>query len=669
MNFVKITATDFLTFRELDYDFQTGQSVLVKGENLTDAGQESNGSGKSAFAAIIEYCLLHTTSRKTLDKDLVTRGQRSSYLSMLINCPDRREQLLIERMIDTKNGGSSQLSLNGEILYSFEDRQVSEIDKYIERWVGINASDIQNYFLISKFKYTSFYSSSNTSLNQLIGRFSNAAIIDGIDKDIEAEAAKLNNKRAVMNDSKNKTLGSIEAYNTQLKSALLVTKEELYQAELRNIDALIADKDRSITANLEKIQLKITEAQQVNHEITLSKETILNTNKELQATKIKDFDEVYKTFDTQINEFKLAAEAKNQAYKDNTTQKHELLLMLQQIELNLKGKVVCPKCNHEFVVGREDVDIATEKEVAEETRALITEFDEQINAIKSSMAVIEDDIKERVNSRKLIENEEKILRETKRRIELKVYELERSTTNLVNKVNIINDDITLIRTQISRIEGEIKALELSKKKLDVNSFDNKEQVESIKTIIARHEQDIVDIDNNMQSVLDEVTELRKWIVIFKEFRQHLSIKVLKILQGHTNKFLEDLKTDLRVKIEGYKVKGDGEKSDKITVSIMRDGDIYDFNTFSGGERARLEAAVILAVQKAINSTHKFGGLDFLFIDEVLESADSLGVTQLMKAFNELPKTILLTTHVPVNSFEFPVLLVRKENKYSKIIQQ
>lgn len=45
---VRLRLVNFLSFKELEYDFENGP-VLLMGENRSDEGQESNGSGKRRF--------------------------------------------------------------------------------------------------------------------------------------------------------------------------------------------------------------------------------------------------------------------------------------------------------------------------------------------------------------------------------------------------------------------------------------------------------------------------------------------------------------------------------------------------------------------------------------------------------------------------------------------
>ena len=70
MRLEKIVLKNFLTYKELEYDFKRAP-LLVQGKNLTEEDQESNGSGKSGIFTGIEFCIAGSNSRDVRDKELV----------------------------------------------------------------------------------------------------------------------------------------------------------------------------------------------------------------------------------------------------------------------------------------------------------------------------------------------------------------------------------------------------------------------------------------------------------------------------------------------------------------------------------------------------------------------------------------------------------------------
>ena len=70
----KLEAKDFQSFEALSYDFEIGKAILIEGENRTDEGQKTNGSGKTSFAEMIYYLLLGSSSTGKRDLKLVRWG-------------------------------------------------------------------------------------------------------------------------------------------------------------------------------------------------------------------------------------------------------------------------------------------------------------------------------------------------------------------------------------------------------------------------------------------------------------------------------------------------------------------------------------------------------------------------------------------------------------------
>ena len=99
---VRLKLVNFLSFKELEYDFENGP-VLLMGENRSDEGQESNGSGKTAIQSAIEKCWLDYTSRRGVrDVDLIRRGQDEAGFESWVYCPGRDGRVLKKRTFTRK---------------------------------------------------------------------------------------------------------------------------------------------------------------------------------------------------------------------------------------------------------------------------------------------------------------------------------------------------------------------------------------------------------------------------------------------------------------------------------------------------------------------------------------------------------------------------------------
>ena len=146
----------------------------------------------------------------------------------------------------------------------------------------------------------------------------------------------------------------------------------------------------------------------------------------------------------------------------------------------------------------------------------------------------------------------------------------------------------------------------------------------------------------------------------------LANKSLEIIEFHCNRYLHDMGSDLKVKIDGFKVLADGSIKDEITAKVVR-GQERTFSSFSGGEQGRLLFASILANRHMINSTHPYGGLDFLSVDEVFEGVDGIGLASLVQSAKQLEVACMIVTHVTDRENDSEdILTIVKENGISNI---
>ena len=148
MKLVKLKLENFLTYEELEYNFED-KALLVQGINLTDKNQKSNGSGKSAIQTGIEFALTASNSRGVNDVELVTYGFDKSKVQLFIECESRKETLEIEWTIKTKGSNLLSLKINENEL-SFSN--VNDGKKQILNWLGISKEDLFNYLTLSLVK-------------------------------------------------------------------------------------------------------------------------------------------------------------------------------------------------------------------------------------------------------------------------------------------------------------------------------------------------------------------------------------------------------------------------------------------------------------------------------------------------------------------------------------
>lgn len=716
MKLKRIKAKNFLTYEELDYNF-VDKPLMIQGLNLTDDKQKSNGSGKSSIQSMVEFCLTGDNSRGVRDNELVRFGCKESFLDLFIDCENRGERLHISWRVKIK--GSNQLSLHiskdkenwEEVVFS----NVNDGKKWIIDWVGISKNDIFNYFIINKTRFKSFFKSSNKEKVELINRFSDASIIDGIEN---VDKVALEEEYDILRDSILKSEGKLQLLQENLfkesnrdfefelnqKTKEYKESNEEIEEEIEelnsNIESLkesILNSNTNISLSKESISIKLQEKSKLENDISLFKETIEPFNSELLNAQVSVNNFVKKEYlseldeaEKEIEEIEFKIISKKEKLSENESNKNKVSKLLNEIDIKLSGKITCPSCSHEFI---KDKNVSIEKLNENKSKAktintnllkLEKRFNEEILALdksleKPKLRLIEiDDLKKSDNEdyNKLLLSVNNINTKINSKnnelksLELKLMSLCREISSLEEKmstkklyVSKINQDINNINSEISNYKKDIESnLNFIS---SLTKGDNKSKLNEIKLDIKSLEKEKFQKEIDLKNLEDKLFKLNEWENNFKQFKMYIANLSLETMEYHCNRYLEGMGSDLKAKFEGYKVLANGTIKDEITSKVIRN-DERTFGSFSGGEQGRLLFASILANRHMINMTHPYGGLQFLSIDEIFEGVDSLGLQSLVEEASKLQECIMIISHVTDENIHCENLLVVKENGISKI---
>tara|TARA_R110000822_G_scaffold161_3_gene759 strand:- start:19097 stop:21250 length:2154 start_codon:yes stop_codon:yes gene_type:complete len=717
MRLEKVIAKNFLTYDELEYVIED-RPLSVQGRNLTDEGQASNGSGKSGIQTIIEFCITAQNSRGVRDNELVSYGYDKANAELVASCDIRKERIDIQWTIKFK--GSNLLTITKQKYDgAWEEISFSNLNdgkKWILNWFDISKEDLFNYFLINKARFKSFFESSNKDKVDLINRFSDASIVEGLE-DIDT-------------DELTSQLATNQTTIIQTQTRIEVKLEEINVESSRNfeeeLEEILEDIDDDITSKSDAIvQIKVNQKQkdkdlaQLNidiangqSDIKQDEKTLIEINKdiedhlkvlsevEVQLTDAELLVSSFKGLDRSQDRLDLSEEIvdSHEQVEDLEDQKDQLadnkekvLKIIESINVKLSGSIQCPSCDHKFILDGDIEELEAKKinalslskkmiasmslkdDSIKKLESQITTLQEQISAIKAletnslegksdfikavqilQQSIAIHDTRTRIlNKEKGIHQEdlETLHREVKKD-QAKIIELQEDKDALSNKATQHQNDIAdlKVKRQGCVIESNQKAISLLQK--DV------EQLELNKTAL-----------NDKAIIIgDQIYNKNQWKLIFKNFRLHLANQSLEVIEYHSNRYLSEMNSDLRIKLEGYKTLADGSIKDEITCKVVR-GIERTFNSFSGGEKGRLLFASILANRHMINSTHKYGGLDFLSIDEVFEGVDGMGISSLVDSAKLLNIAVMIITHVTDDNATEDVLLIEKRGGISKVIKQ
>lgn len=717
MTIDRVILENFLTYENLDYEIPK-KPLLVQGRNLTEDDQESNGSGKSGIFTAIEFCITASNSRDVRDSELIMFGYDESNIQLYASCKVRKEALHISWKIKLK--GSNQLVLkrkasNSDKWIDVSFSNVNDGKKYIMEWFAIEKEDLFNYYIINKTRFKSFFKSSNREKVELINRFSDISIIDGLEdiEDRELLQIKTNIEKELSESE-----GGIKAIqdaieeeeNRDLKKEAEEKKEEIreeiqsledeieeYKEEIIEIEKLLSLSQPAV----KKIEIKIEEVKKDKlaiaevrieylSQIRTSEQELDRVNKEFESFKTTDFNSSRQSEKEALT--KLNIELKEALAKKGISESQEKKAreILNEIDLLLAGIITCPKCSHEFLKD-ENVDLVEQREkrkkvglIRETITSSIKVISDRIDEIKSEVEAIDIRLSKITEKEELESKDKQALQEVVNKANNKVLfnkkklgELKDEEKELDDEIDELKKDIQAIKDKDIQYAKDIKNIEVNiettKKQItvtknsikNVKTDSNKEQLESLNKRLEELKSNRLAIIQNFDTISDKINKNNQWVLNFKQFRMFLANQSLETIEFHCNRYLNEMKSDLQVKMEGYKLLADGQIRDEITAKIIRDNE-RSFSSFSGGEQGRLLFATILANRYMIDKSHKYGGLDFLSIDEVFEGVDAIGLKHLIEAAKLLDIAVMIITHVTDKETSEDILLIEKVNGISQI---
>ena len=714
MRLDKVIVENFLTYEQEEYVIPN-RPLQIQGKNLTEEDQESNGSGKSGIFTAIEFCITASNSRDVRDSELVMFGQSQARTQLFASCDIRKESLHIDWTIKVK--GSNKLTLS-KATYGGEWEEISfsnvnDGKKYIMSWFDISRDDLFNYYIINKTRFKSFFKASQKEKVDLINRFSDASIIDGLEKIDNSEfQIEYDEKKSAASRVEGKielVQANIDKENSRDFSTELKEDADDLNEEIEDISSSIEEVKKSITLHKETIKKC---GWDINNRITLRE--ILTKSKKPKENQITEEDQFISEIkenltdaQTLVNDFLSQDWTKKRKTlsdllviedealelvekKDNkeSIQETQILSFLQSIEVKLQGSITCPNCTHEFILEGDIDELKTKqtqgKALKEQLKTKQASTQGLFKAIKDKVADIDSKVS-KINSEERIENDKKnLLKETTNSIQSKLITKTMHLSQLQEDLNAISLEIkglddedkeTLL--EIKEYEGEIKGFntEIKNYNNEINQYktqldnlkkgNNKKIIKEYKDELKKLKSELVTLEEEIVNKGDEIYLRNQWINNFKQFRMHLANQSLEAIEFHCNRYLVGMGSDLKVKFEGYRMLANGTIKDEITAKIVRNVE-RTFSSFSGGEQGRLLFAAILANRHMINQSHQFGGLDFLCVDEVFEGIDGLGLKSLIKSAKSLEIPVLIVTHIISEEISDDKLTIIKENGISRI---
>lgn len=340
-----IEAENLCAFRSLAYTLQQGVTTLIFGNNKDNDSQQSNGAGKSALLECIAVGLTGSPLRKIRTEEIINDAAEQCRITLHLANDASNEELIIARSIPRKGASTVACKLyrGGELVTTDEAVQhsVDAYNKYILEKLGITREELLNNFILSKYRYEDFLSSSDKEKKEIINRFSNGILVDEAIARVEEDLEPLSSEQQKIDLELAGIDGRIEMLQEQITKEVAAGEERGRSRETR-----IAELEEAIASKREYIR---THKETLNG-IDATIAEVEKADKELQALESSDtsLEECLKAIDALMPLF---PDARRTDWNHTLRLKKEDLLLAQASLENLDASV-----NHAEAVLKEKYD-------------------------------------------------------------------------------------------------------------------------------------------------------------------------------------------------------------------------------------------------------------------------------------------------------------------------
>ena len=300
---------------------------------------------------------------------------------------------------------------------------------------------------------------------------------------------------------------------------------------------------------------------------------------------------------------------------------------------------LCPTCYQPVDTERTDKLIAEQDAIIAEATEAVADYTARINEFNKASAAHK-------AAKAALDSYTKLAAQYNSELESALLD----SVELQNEINELNSEIRNVQNEISRIRQSNKIAETHNAKID-----------GILSQIESFEKELTENQAKLSVLVDKHSVLQTLVKAFSTtglvaYKIENSVKDLEEL---TNEYLGELSSgrfSLSFQISG---------SDKLNVVINDNGNDIDINALSGGERARVNVAALLAIRKLMQTLSK-DKLNLLILDETIENLDAEGKEKLIEVLlSEKALNTILVSH----GFSHPLLektFVTKTNNISRI---
>lgn len=562
-----------------------------------------NGHGKTSIPLILEEVLFNKNSKGIKKADILNRYTKDKSYSIELEFEKDGEEYLIK----TTRGSSQTVSLfkNSDNISS---HTATSTFKHIEEIIGLDQKAFSQLVYQSSSASLEFLTATDTNRKKFLIDLLNLShyvsafeVFKALNKEVESEVAVL--------DSKVKTT---QAWlDKHLKESLEEIELKGYPVYEDNLSTEVAD-----------LKLQLSSIDSTNKKI--SKNEIAKG--QLASISVEDLSK-------SVEEQDISAELSEIGSYQKTIKDAGVLIASHKLV------ETCPTCGQK-------IDISKIKELVEEQERLKQEAQDAVKKIES-IILSKKEINKEASRVKKVRTEWETLHSL---IDPTLPTDTFNPDDISKKLKVLENEITLRNEQFSELEKYNQKASANNARIQLI----KSQMDEMKSSIGEYSLELSKLNERLSIIqILQKTFSTSGLIAYK-------IECLiKDLEDLANEYLAEL-SDGRFQLT-FKVTA----SDKLNVIITDNGRDIDILALSGGERARVNTATLLAIRKLMQSLSN-ARINLLVLDETISSLDDFGKERLVDV---LLREEHLNTIIISHDFTYPLLEkihVIKENNISRI---
>jgi len=636
MKFLGLRAKNFMSFRDIDYIFPATGLYFVGGEVKDGSMSSSNGAGKSVFLCeALSYGLFGRTIRNVGKDDVINRSIGGDCFAEVILEDDEGVDYLIKRYRRHREHSNDLLLFKSGKPATGED--VYKTQEIIDSILGMNWLVFSTAVIFGE-KAKRFIEAGDTEKKEIFDEILMLYWILSAQQAVTADLKKLVEKKGTMEFGMGAAKMGLEEVRAELKTVEdslneFEKEKELVQKKIEEKTASVIDLDeRMKTANGAH-----SEAQQDFEVLEGEIEKLYEHIKQLRREETEEM--------AKLQKITYAIHEKESP----------IIHKMSEIEEWLNNKDDLPKGTRCSVCGSEitvESVVGCAKHYQEELGKL---HPLSMKLQKEHQKASAEEGKAAEKWRKEIEKTEKTLSELdKEKGKQKdiTYEAKSDLLKLENNVKMIKQEIEHLESDYR--ERETRLLQ-TQKRLEEKIFDYEDKIKTMEKEMAESE--------------EETKYLKFWIEGFsgRGIKSLLLDEILPQLNTRIDYYGSVLLDNvIHMEFDTETTLKSGDTRDKFNIKLFTESEQIDYKSCSSGEKGRIDAAVLLALQSLIFERSACASSLVIF-DEVFEHLDSIGIERMVNLLNEeaQDKAIFVISHQNEFADYFDnMLMIRKEKGIS-----